>query len=380
MDKRKIITTVTSDGSVIFLEGHFAFAQASGFDTILICKAGPNSSKISAKEQTKFKEVPFSREIDVGNDVMCLISLISIFKREKPYIVNAGTPKASLLSMLAAWVSRVPCRIYTQHGFRHESLHGSSRAIQILMERITCHLATHVICVSPSVRQLGISSGFFSDSKSRVLGMGSCGVSFVRLREGASQGPSCETIKVTYGIQPQDFVIGFVGRIIPRKGIEELVSVFIEIAQSRPNLKLLLVGKMEKAQPISEWCENMIHNHDHIINVGYQSNVASYMQVMNLFCMPSHWEGFGNTLVEAAYLGLPVVTSSGTGSCDAVKNDYNGSIVSVGDKEDLKGAIMRYLDNPDMLKKHGENGPSWASRFDKEVVNKELVDFYKSLA
>ncbi|MCH4565443.1 glycosyltransferase family 4 protein [Halomonas sp. EGI 63088] len=379
MAKRKIITTVTSDGSVIFLEGHFVCAQASGFDTILICKGGPNSSKISANEQTKFKEVPFSREIDIGNDVTCLISLVSIFMREKPFIVNAGTPKASLLSMLAAWVSGVPYRIYTQHGFRHESLHGLSRAIQILVERITCHLATHVICVSPSVRHLGISSGFFSESKSRMLGMGSCGVSFGRLRDGESHGPSCETIKAAYGIQQQDFVIGFVGRIIPRKGIEELVSAFIEISQSRPNIKLLLVGGFEKAQPISEWCLNMIRNHDHIINVGYQNNVAAYMKVMNLFCMPSHWEGFGNTLVEAAYLGLPVITSNGTGSRDAVKDDYNGTVVSVGDKDALKRTIIRYLDYPDILKKHGENGPSWARRFDRNVINNELVAFYKSL-
>ncbi|WP_157955132.1 glycosyltransferase family 4 protein [Halomonas denitrificans] len=380
MSKRKIITTVTSDGSVIFLEGHFACAHASGFDTVLICQAGPNSQNISVSEKTKFKEVPFSREINVGNDLACLISLISIFRREKPYIVNAGTPKASLLSMLAAWVSCVPHRIYTQHGFRHESLNGLSRTIQIAMELVTCRLATHVICVSPSVRQLGVSSGFFSESKSRVLGMGSCGVSLGKLKNGTTQGPSCEVIKSSTGIQSSDFVIGFVGRLIPRKGIEELVSVFVEISESRPNLKLLLVGGVEKAQPISEWCMDMIHNHENIVHVGYQSNVAPYMQVMNVFCMPSHWEGFGNTLVEAAYLGVPVITTNGTGSCDAVKDDYNGSIVPVGDEVALKDSIIRYLDNPDVLKRHADNGPHWASRFDRELINNELVGFYKSLA
>ncbi|UYG06233.1 glycosyltransferase [Halomonas sp. M4R1S46] len=380
MAPKKIITTVTSDGSVIFLEGHFVCAKASGFDTILICKAGPKSSKISAIEKTKFKEVPFSREIDLRNDVLCLISLVFIFMREKPFIVNAGTPKASLLSMLAAWVSGVPYRIYTQHGFRHESLHGLARVIQILMERITCHLATHVICVSPSVRHLGIASGFFSESKSRVLGMGSCGISLGRLRDGVSHGPSSEEIKAELGMQQQDFVIGFVGRLIPRKGVEELVSVFIDISDSRPNIKLLLVGRVEEAQPISEWCLNMIRNHDHIIEAGYQTNVAAYMRVMNLFCMPSHWEGFGNTLVEAAYLGLPVITSNGTGSRDAVKNDYNGTVVPVGDKDALKRTITRYLDSPDILEKHSKNGPSWAMQFDREVVNNELVAFYKTLS
>src|SRR5690606_7309346 len=110
----------------------------------IITSPGNEIEKFQETENTRVVPVSMKREISLIDDILSLIKLIKFLSREKLQIVNAGTPKAGLLVMLAAFVCRVPIRIYTIRGLRLETTVGFKRKILLITEKVAANVATHV--------------------------------------------------------------------------------------------------------------------------------------------------------------------------------------------------------------------------------------------
>jgi hypothetical protein len=108
---------------------------------------------IAGREGVRCYPIHIEREIALWKDICSLYKLWRFFKKEQPFIVHANTPKASLLSMIAAKCAGVPHRLYTVTGCRFEAETGIKRKILILMEKITCRAATKVIPEGQGVKK-----------------------------------------------------------------------------------------------------------------------------------------------------------------------------------------------------------------------------------
>ena len=136
--KQKLIRLTTISGSLNdLLKGQLRFLS-DYYEVVGVAsdKGTGRLKEVSEREGVRCIDIPMHREISLLNDVKSLWKLIRLFKREKPYIVHANTPKGSLLAMVAAWIVRVPHRIYTVTGLRFETATGSFRRLLILMEKI----------------------------------------------------------------------------------------------------------------------------------------------------------------------------------------------------------------------------------------------------
>lgn len=89
--------------------------------------------------------IPMERHISLSKDLKSLVQLIKVFRKEKPYMVHSMTPKAGLLCMIAAWVTRVPRRVHTFTGLVWPTATGYKRKILMLTDKILCVCATHII-------------------------------------------------------------------------------------------------------------------------------------------------------------------------------------------------------------------------------------------
>jgi glycosyltransferase involved in cell wall biosynthesis len=121
-----------------------------------------------------------------------------------------------------------------------------------------------------------------------------------------------------------------------------------------------------------------IEGHPGIINFGKvkQEEVPGFMLAMDVFVLPAWWEGFGNVLVQAAAMGLPVISTTGTGTVDAVSDGYNGILVPVKSKEKLQDAMEKMMSDEKQRKEYGENGILWAQNFDRQLIWKGLDKIY----
>lgn len=377
--KTKVLSAVTVSDSVIFFYGIPTFLSNKGFEVAIASSKGAELDLISNRENPVIFPVEMEREIKLFSDFISLLKVIIVIYRFRPDIVNSGTPKAGLLYTLAAWFLRVPVRIYHVRGLRHESLTGFSEKLQIAIERIVGRLATHVICETESLKNLALTQNLFDVEKCYVLGPGSSGVQLENFNPEKFSSDFRSELRSSMGIPEDSIVIGLVGRLVPRKGISELIESWKEIRRNYPSAILLLVGPIESAQSLESSDISTIQNDSRIISTGMVSDVAKYYSIMDVFTLPAHWEGFGNVLVEAASMGVPVVTTNGTGTIDAAKDGYNAKIIDVKDTVALTKAISEYLDDPSLRYKHGKNGQEWATKFDRKKILRHLYEFYQSI-
>ena len=319
------------------------------------------------------------REISLWTDFKGLLKFICYFRKEKPQIVHGNTPKGSLLSMLSAWITCVPVRIYMCHGLRYQGCSGFKRKLLMWMERSSCYCATHIICVSKGVAEI-LKEDKITKKEPVVVWNGSVrGIDVVKF--DPSREFDKENIRNLYGIKKEDFLLTFVGRIVKDKGINELVRAFSELEKKYPDMKLLLVGGAEDVgNPISSEAREIIENSPNIVAPGVQYNIPEILSITDLFVFPSYREGFGLSLMEAGAMGVPSISTDIVGCNEVVINGKTGLLIPSKSSEAIKNAIEKlYLDKQTLASMRDNSRSSIVGRYESSQLYQEYRKYYKSL-
>lgn len=375
---KKLVIGITAPGSVNLLRGQMKHFQEQGFITYLAAPDDPKTRAYAEQEHGTLLPVAIERDISIIRDLVALWAVLKHFKRIKPDMINVGTPKMGLLGILAGTLTGVKKRIYTCRGFRYEHERGIKRKVLMLMERITATFAHQIICISPSVMELGVADGIFRADKCIVINKGSSNGINLRKFDPARVNPEARKALLHHLQLDGCFVYGFVGRLIDRKGIAELYQAFELVHQADRRTRLLIVGPLEFEQITDKTLVNKLQKHPAIILPGRTADVPLYLSLMDVFVMPAWWEGFGNVFTEAAAMGIPVISTTGTGSRDAVNDGYNGILVPVKDVGALEAAMTELLVDEAKRKKMGANGKEWARNFKREIIWEGMQEIYES--
>ena len=362
----------------VLMAGQMSYLRQQGFDVTLIAAPGVDLQQAAAREGVRVIPVPMSREIAPLSDWKSLRQLTEVFQDLQPDIVNAGTPKAGLLGMLAATWARVPIRIYTLRGLRLETATGAKRLLLNTTERVAALCAHKVVCVSPSLRDAFVHHRLGSSRQTVVLGGGSSnGVDADRFASTPARDQEAQAIRQSMGIPDGARVIGFVGRLTRDKGVAELLEVFRTLEQEQPDLHLLLVGGFEEGDPLCSQLRDEIWSHPRVHITGFVNDTAAYYSAFDLLVFPSHREGLPNVPLEAAASGRPTAGFAATGTVDAVLNGQTGTLVPVGDVAGLTESVRRYLLDPLLLARHGKQAKLRVqTEFRREVIWQALADLY----
>lgn len=377
MTKKKLVVGITIPASYGLLKGQLKYFSEHGYDAYLLTQHDGQSLAYCNREACKPLNVTIAREISLWQDIKTLIELIRLFKKERPDIVNAGTPKMGLLGMMAAWLCRVPNRIYTCRGFRYEHEHGILKKILMFCEKVSGACAQKIICISPSVKTLGVKDGLFKESKCVVINKGSSnGIDPDYFSQDNVKEAETQALRQKYGLEGK-FVYGFLGRIIDRKGIKEMFEAFSRIYENDDDVRLFVVGPWDDKQISDKSLHDRMLKHSGVVLPGRTDEVPLFLSVMDVFLLPAWWEGFGNVVVQAADMGIPVIGSTGTGVCDAVCDGFNGINVPPKDVEALIEAMLKLKDNDDFRNMLANNGPIWGQNFKSEIIWEGMEQLYR---
>jgi len=355
--KTKIVFITTVAKSYNQLRGQLRYLSINGLNVHCISSPGPDLNDVINRENAQIHPILMQRNINPIYDVIAIIKIVMVLRKLRPNIVHAGTPKGGFLGIIAASIAGVPCRIFLSHGLRFSNLEGIKRGILYFTEKLACMFATKIYCVSNSLRKQYIELNLSSQSKISVPLNGSVNGVDSSERYNPENHPNDRTqIRKRFNITKDSIVIGFVGRIVKDKGFIELIQAWNKLKFKALSLHLLLVGPFESEDPIPSTIRRVIESDEHIHLIGTAVNPAPYYTAMDIYVLPSYREGLPTTILEASAMELPVVATRVTGCVDAVINGKTGILVNVRDHNDLANAILTYCENPDMRRKHGQNG------------------------
>ncbi len=359
------------------LEGQLNFIK-NHFDVIAVSSDKEKLKAFGEKQGVEFFYLELTRKITPIKDIKAVYNLYKFLKKEKPFIVHSHTPKAGIVGMLASFLAKCPHRLHTVAGMPLLETKGVKRIVLNFVEKLTYSLATKVYPNSFGMKEIIIKNKFTSQNKLKVIAKGSSnGINLRYFDPSLFSNKEKETLRIKLGINKDDFVFIFVGRIVGDKGINELLRVFDEISKEKTNVKLLLVGGLEEElDPLSRQTKNVIKENKHVISVGYQSDVRPYFSIANVLTFPSYREGFPNVVMQAGAMGMPSIVSDINGCNEIIKEGVNGMIIPTKNIDKLKEAMIKmtkYKIDPllprEMIKKS----------FSQEFVWNELLMEYERL-
>jgi glycosyltransferase involved in cell wall biosynthesis len=354
---RVIISNTVPQTFYYFTQGQIGYLRERNFEIAAITAPGEYLDKFKEREKIEVFAVPMSREISPLKDIKALYEIIRITSRFRPAIMHGSTPKAGLLTMLAAVVTGVPVRLFFMRGLRFSELVGWKKKVVKLMEWLTCLCAHQVLCTSRSVRELAVQEKICAPENIKVLHHGTGnGIDARRLDPRKFSRSDRLQIKKNHKIPEGALVLLFVGRLVREKGVIELQGAWRTLREDYPDAHLVMAGGMEKEDPVPPEIMENFNNDDRVHLLGHVPDVAPFYAIADVLVHPSYREGIPIAPLEAAAMEVPVVATRIPGCVDAVVDGETGILVPAKDYAALTGAIKSLLDDPALRQKLGPAG------------------------
>lgn len=375
-----VVHVMTVPLSLRFLSGQPRFISERGFTCHVITSPGVELDEFGRSEGVPVHGVEMPRRITPLRDLVAVWRLWRLLRSLRPDVVHAHTPKGGLLGMIAAWLARVPVRIYHIHGLPYVTQRGAKRLLLESTERLSAHLATCVLAVSESMRRLALQDDLCPDSKVKVLlGGTSNGVDALRRFRPLPAAVRAAT-RERLGIPLEARVVGFVGRLVRDKGVAELAEAWRSLREEFPDAHLLVVGPLEERDALPPDVVERLRSDASVHLVGFENDTPPLFAAMDVVALPTYREGFPNVPLEAAAMELPIVATLVPGCTDAVADGITGTLVPARDAAALSRAIAAYLRDPALSARHGLAGRERILRdFQQEALWEAVAHEYDSL-
>lgn len=345
----------------VFLLEQLDYLAHNGFAVSVICNEDPVFRQ-DLPATISYRPIQMDRTTSMGSTWLSLWQMYRLFAAEKFDIIQYQTPKAALLASIAGWITGVPVRLYCQWGIRYVGLHGWKRYIFQFFERLTCLLSTHISPDSKGNLEFSVQEGLYTAEKASVVHFGSAnGVDMDRFAWDQKDEWRRDA-RSELGIGAADMVFGFVGRLNRDKGINELVEVFLQLAQGQGSVHLLLIGPMEEQGGLDPAVLQAIDSRPDIHYLGERWDVEKFYAVMDAFVLPSYREGFGSVLLEAQAMAVPVISTDIPGPREAIVDGETGLLIPPRDTEALRAAMLRLCEDPKLRTEMGNAGRDFVDR------------------
>ena len=384
--KTKIIRISTVPISLnVFCKGLLE-ELSNDYEVVAVSSPGADLEEIEIREKVRTIAVPMRRHISPLHDLISLWQLFWLFRKEKPDMVHSITPKAGLLSMIAAKLAGVPIRLHTFTGLIWPTARGLKRKILVATDKLLCICATHL---NPEGQGVAHDlQAHITHKPLTVLGHGNVrGIDFDYYTSTPDIERAADQYRADLGIPSDAFVFLFVGRIVRDKGIVELLEAFKKLTENYApkshtfsSISLLLVGDEEEhLDPLPPSTQQLIHTLPNVYRLPFQTDVRPFYATAQALVFPSYREGFPNVVLEAGAFALPSIVTDINGSREIITNGDNGLVIPPQNIEALTQAMQTLLHTPH-LKSMGEAAyHNVLLHFSKALVWQQLKDYYQHL-
>lgn len=289
-------------------------ARDLGFAVDIVTGLGPRDANLISQglEGVAYLRLPaLTKYLRPHLDSKALLELYRLFRGRKYHIVHTHLAKAGILARLAAGFAGVPIIVHDVHGPSFSDFHNPAlRALYITLERLAGRFTTHYVFYTHHLKDTFAAEGIGSGATQHVIYPD---LHLQKFLDVIPLSPAERSyLRSAWHLEPEHLVVGYVARMVPSKGHHLAVKAFSQLADRWPQARLLLVGGAIWPEERAYWDDlhdyvKTLHVADKVIFTGHQTQIIPLYQMMDIFTMPSYYEGTANAMLEALVIGLPVV-------------------------------------------------------------------------
>lgn len=352
--KIKILHVAQAAGGVDrYIRMLLKYLDKEKFENILVC-----SQDFREKDYKNlvdfFEQVKMDRAIG-SNDLKAIGEVRRLIKKYNPDIVYAHSSKAGAIARVADIGLKNRC-VYNPHGWAFNMrCSAKKKAMYTAIEKVAAPFCDKIICISDAEKQSALDKKICKEDKLQVIFNG---VDIEAYENGAHGAVKRQDLNI-----PEDaFVVGMVGRISQQKAPDVFIKMAKQVKDEVPNAHFIIVGNGNQEDEIRKYAkDNGFSDSLHI--TGWVDDPMSYVELFDVACLLSRWEGFGLVLPEYMMAGKPIVATRVDAIPNIICNNENGLLVDADDPISASEAVLRIYSD--------ERFKSTLIKAGRETVNKK---------
>jgi glycosyltransferase involved in cell wall biosynthesis len=292
-----------------------------------------------------------------------------LIKSEGIQLIHAHGSRAASNIFWLAFRLRLPL-IYTVHGWSfHQDQRQMAYRLRAWSEKLICAFSSHIICVSESNRLSGTEAFGLNPAHTSIIENG------INLERFSPDGRYAD-VRAELGFKADDFVVGLIARITLQKAPIDFVKAVAKAHRKEPRIKGLIVGDGDmKDEVVAYIYEQRLE--DLFVLTPFRHDIPDVLHAIDVYCLPSLWEGLSISLIEAMAMRKPVVATPTDGTREVIRENRNGIVVNFDEPQELCDAFVYYLRHPEKREAYGREAErSVAERFDSRRVSRQVTDIY----
>ena len=375
MKQKLWILTTVADSLDSLLEGQPGFLNQY-FDVTIVSSPSDRIANVAEREGVCWHAVEMRRTIAPLHDLLSIWRMFRLLREHRPDIIQSYTPKAGLVTMIAGRLARVPRRVHGVVGMPLMEAQGIRRLLMKLAEQFTYFNATALTSNSFGLRDFVHAR--LTKKIVTVIGNGSINGVDINHYSLANDNSN---VRTSLGISEQNTVFVYVGRLVPDKGIIELIEAFVELADSHFDVDLLLVGEQEeKLTPLPIRTREKMACSERIHAIGWHFDVRPYLAAANVFVLPSYREGLPNSVIEAGAMSLPSIVTDINGCNEVIIEGVNGFLIPIKNSSILFSTMNEIMKSGIELRVLGDAARQQVVEFyGRNFLWHKILDFYQHL-
>jgi sugar transferase (PEP-CTERM/EpsH1 system associated) len=277
-----------------------------------------------------------------GSDLLLSMKLARVFKSIQTDIVHTRNWGA-IDGIIGAKLARIPHVIHGEHGRDMTDPDGSNKKRKFIRKGLS-YFVDRYITVSGDFREWLITDIGIDDRKVQTICNGVDTAKF--------NPDNKDLVRAKHGYSREDLIIGTVGRLDPIKDQQLLIRSFAQVAMKYPRLHLLIIGDGPCREDLERLAKDLGVSNN-VLFSGMRHDVPELLKLLDIFVLPSLFEGISNTILEAMATGIPVVATRVGGNPELVVDGETGYLAPKQDIDALAKALENYILSPLILKQHG---------------------------
>lgn len=341
MKKIRILHVAQAAGGVDrYIRMLLKYLDKEKFENILVCSQDFHEEDYRGLVDS-FEQVEMTRAIG-GNDLKAIREVRELIKKYNPDIVYAHSSKAGAIARVADIGLKNYC-VYNPHGWAFNMrCSAKKKSMYTAIEKLAAPFCNKIICISDAEKQSALDKKICREDKLQVIFNG---VDIESYENGVHGAVKRRALNI-----PEDaFVVGMVGRMSLQKAPDVFIKMAKLVKNKIPNAHFIIVGSGDQEAEIRKYAEdNGFIDCLHI--TGWVDDPMSYVELFDIACLLSRWEGFGLVLPEYMMAGKPIVASRVDAIPNIIRDGENGLLVEVDDATGASRAVVELIKDNNLKK------------------------------